>query len=125
MFGVEILYVAGLAVGVGILVLIRSSGRDDDRPDPEIESANWRRVNAEVISVLRASNRTFLLVRFPVGTSLIRNDVRYPLPGVVPYAGQRVPIKYDPAAPARLVFDLHPSTRTTLDQHRRTHRAAG
>ena len=54
-----------------------------------------------------------LLVRFPVGSSLICNDVRYPLPGQVPYAGQRVPVKYDPVAPARVVFDLHPETRRT------------
>jgi hypothetical protein len=120
MIALEVLFVAGSAVAVGILVLVRPSGRDGDRPDPEIESANWCRANAEVISVLHASNRTFLLVRFPVGTSLIRNDVRYPLPGAAPYAGQLVPIKYDPAAPARLVFDLHPVSRTTLDQHQRT-----
>jgi hypothetical protein len=120
MIAIEMLFAAGLAVAVGILALVRPGGQDDDRPDPEIETANGRRANAKVISVLRASNRTFLLVRFPVGTSLIRNDVRYPLPGAVPHAGQRVPIKYDLAAPARLVFDLHPSRPTTLDRHRRT-----
>jgi hypothetical protein len=114
----EMLFVAGLAAGAGLLALVRVSGRDDP-PDPEIDSASWRRANAEVISVLRAGNRTFLLVRFQVGTSLIRNDVRYPLPGTVPHAGQRVPIKYDPAAPARLVFDLHPVHRTPPTARRR------
>jgi hypothetical protein len=110
---VELVVLAAVALGIGMLVLVsRFAGRDDER-DPGIESADWRRANAEVISVLRAGNRTFLLVRFQVGTSLIRNDVRYPLPGAVPHAGQRVPIKYDPAAPARVVFDLEPSGRTS------------
>jgi len=112
MVPVEMLIVAGVAAAVGLLILVRVSGRDD-RMDPEVESASWHRVNAEVISVLRAGNSTFLLVRFQVGTSLIRNDVRYPLPGAVPHAGQRVPIKYDPAGPARVVFDLEPSGRTS------------
>jgi hypothetical protein len=120
MIALEMLIVAGSAVAVGILALVRPGGPSGDRPDREIESANWSRVNAEVISVLHASNRTFLLVRFPVGTSLIRNDVLYPLPGPVPYAGQLVPVKYDPAAPARLVFDLHPLGRTTLDRPQHT-----
>jgi len=113
MWVIALLLIVGLAVGVGLLALVSQPGLGLDGLDPEIESANWRRVDAEVISVLRAGNRTFLLVRFAVGTSLIRNDVRYPLPGAVPNAGQRVPIKYDPAAPARVVFDLHPKGRTS------------
>jgi len=28
-----------------------------------------------------------------------------------PDTGQRVPIRYDPVAPARVIFDLHPETR--------------
>lgn len=111
MWVIAVLLIVGLAVGVGLLVLVSQPGLGLDGPDPEIESANWRRVDAEVVSVLRASDRTFLLVRFAVGTSLIRNDVRYPLPGAVPHAGQRVPIRYDPVAPARVVFDLHPPSR--------------
>jgi hypothetical protein len=106
MWAIAVLLIVGLAEGVGLLVLVSHPGVGLD--GPETESANWRRVDAEVISVLRAGHRTFLLVRFTVGTSLIRNDVRYPLPGAVPHAGQRVPIRYDPVAPARVVFDLQP-----------------
>jgi hypothetical protein len=116
---VELVVLAAVALGIGMLVLVsRFAGRDDER-DPGIESADWHRLNAEVISVLRAGNRIFLRVRFQVGTSLIRSDVRYPLPGAVPHAGQRVPIRYDPTAPARVVFDLHPSSRTPPDAGRR------
>lgn len=114
MLAVEVLLIVGLTMGVCV-VLVRGSVERDGDLSPEAESANWRRVDAEVISVLHAGDRRFLLVRFGVGTSVIRNDVRYPLPGAVPYAGQRVPIRYDPAAPARMVFDLHPSGRTPLD----------
>ncbi|MFI5709610.1 hypothetical protein [Kribbella sp. NPDC051620] len=106
MLTAELVLIVGMACGVGILVLAGLLAGRDDELDPEVESTNWRRADAEVISVLRSGDRTFLLVRFPVGTSLIRNDVRYPLPGGAPHAGQRVPIKYDPAAPARIVFDL-------------------
>jgi hypothetical protein len=100
--------------GAGLLVLISQPGSGLDEHDPELESTNWRRADAEVISVLRAGHRTFLMVRFTVGTSLIRNDVRYPLAGAVPHAGQRVPIRYDPVAPARVDFDLHPESSTSL-----------
>ncbi|TCC42903.1 hypothetical protein E0H75_38500 [Kribbella capetownensis] len=119
MWMIAVLTSVGLAVGAGLLALI--SQPDTGLDDLERESANWRQVDAEVLSVLRAGNRTFLLVRFPVGTSLIRNDVRYPLPGPVPYAGQRVPIKYDPVAPARVVFDLHPETRRTPNPAGQSH----
>jgi hypothetical protein len=115
MLAAELILIAGVAVGACILALLSLFGGGDDGLDPEVESANWHRADAEVISVLRAGDRRFLLVRFGVGTSLIRNDVRYPLPGAVPHAGQRVPIRYDPAAPARMMFDLHPSSRTPLD----------
>jgi hypothetical protein len=104
---VELVVLAGVAVAVGLLALVSRFGGRDDGPDQDIEFATWRRVDAEVISTLRACNRTFLRVRFSVGTSLIQNDVQYPLPGAVPHAGQRVLIRYDPAAPARMVFDLH------------------
>jgi hypothetical protein len=47
-----------------------------------------------------------LQVRYRAGRSLIRTDVLYPAAqGVVPLVTQRVPIKYDPAAPARAVYD--------------------
>jgi hypothetical protein len=67
-------------------------------------------VNAEVISVLRTSTCTFLLVRYVVGSSVIHRDVRYPLPGPVPHAGRRVPIRFDPMSPARAMFDPQPSS---------------
>jgi hypothetical protein len=111
MIRVEFLIAAAIVVGLGLLILVNRLGR---HVDPHVESASWRQVDAEVISVLRASNRTFLRVRFSVGTSLIHSDVQYPLADAVPHTGQRVPIRYDPVAPARLVFDLYPSVRTPL-----------
>ncbi|TCO32763.1 hypothetical protein EV652_104369 [Kribbella steppae] len=112
MVAIVLLLMVGTATGIGVLVLVSLLGGADQDRDLEIEHENWRRANAEVISVLRTSNRTFLLVRYLVGTSLIRNDVRYPLPGAVPPVGRRVPIRYDPLAPARVVFDVHPLRRT-------------
>jgi hypothetical protein len=119
MLTVELVVLAVVAVAMGLLVVVSRFGRRDDASDPDIEFSSWRWADAEVISILRASDRTFLRVRFSVGTSLIQNDVRYPLPGAVPHAGQRVPIRYDPAAPARMVFDLHPTSRTPLKVGRR------
>jgi hypothetical protein len=94
-----------VALGAGALALFSQLRDGGESPEPDVGTETWRTVNAEVISVLKTSNRTFLLVRYPVGTSLIHNDVLYPLPGAVPNVGQRVPIKYDPAAPARAVYD--------------------
>lgn len=102
MSGTVLLLMIGVTLGTGLLVLVSLLGRVDQAQDPETE--NWRPVNAEVVSVLRTSTSTFLLVRYVVGSSLIHNDVRYPLPGAVPQAGQRVPIRCDPMAPARAVF---------------------
>jgi hypothetical protein len=78
------------------------------------DHAAWCPVTAEVVSVLRASNRTFLLVRYHVGRQLIHNDVRYPLAGSVPAPGERVPIRYDPSAPARMEFDTQRAARTPV-----------
>lgn len=80
----------------------------------DAEHAAWRPVTAEVVSVLRASNRTFLLVRYHVGTQQIHNDVQYPLAGAVPAPGERVPIRYDPSAPARMEFDTQHAARTPV-----------
>lgn len=70
------------------------------------EPAVWLPATAEVVSVLQAGKRSFLLVRYQVGSRLIHNDVMYPLAGEVPTSGHRVPIRYDPTAPARMEFDL-------------------
>ncbi len=78
--------------------------------NPDAVSQTWKPASAEIVSVLRAGNRSFLLVRYQVGTQFIANDVLYPLSGKVPNIGQRVPIKYDPSAPARVVFDEHRAT---------------
>lgn len=103
MAGIVLLLMIGVPLGVGVLVLVSVQGGVRQGQEPETET--WRRVNAEVVSVMRTSTSTFLLVRYVVGTSLIHNDVRYPISGVVPHAGQRVPIRCDPVAPARAVFD--------------------
>ena len=70
------------------------------------EPIAWLPATAEVVSVLQAGKRSFLLVRYQVGSRLIHNDVMYPLTGEIPASGQRVPIRYDPTAPARMEFDV-------------------
>jgi hypothetical protein len=104
MMTIVLLVIASLGAGIGFLVLVSNLRSTTERADDEVGSESWRTVNAEVVSVLRAGNRTFLRVRYPVGTQLIENDVMYPLPQT-PDVGRRVPIRYDPAAPARAAFD--------------------
>jgi hypothetical protein len=101
MMTVQLMVLAAVAAGVGLLILVSWFSRLHE--EPAVENENWRRVNAEVVSVLRVGNRIFLRVRFTVGTSLIQNDVRYDVPGPLPLAGDRIPIKYDPTSPARLM----------------------
>jgi hypothetical protein len=100
-----IVLLVGVGLAVGVLILAVVGRRDDCSPDAE--SKTWRRATGEVISVLRTHNRTFVLVRYTVGTSLSQNHVAYPLQGAVPNAGERLPIKYDAVSPARVVFDLN------------------
>jgi hypothetical protein len=106
MSGIVLLLMIGVGLGVGVLVLVNVQGGVGQGQDQDRETENWTRVNAEVVSVLRTSTSTFLLVRYVVGTSLIRADVRYPLPGPVPRAGRRVPIRFDPVSPAKAICDL-------------------
>jgi hypothetical protein len=124
MMTVELLVLAGIAAAAGMLMLASRFGRRDDGSDPAVEHADWRRVDAEVISMLRVGDRTFLRVRFSVGSSLVQNDVLYPLAGAAPHAGRRVPVRYDPAAPMRVAFDLHPGSRTPLEPGRRATRVS-
>ena len=104
MFTLVLLVIAAAGTGIAILVLAGNLRGTTERLDDVVESQDWRTVNAEVVSVLRAGTRTFVRVRYPVGTQLIENDVMYPFPQT-PEVGRRVPIRYDPAAPARVVFD--------------------
>jgi hypothetical protein len=106
-----LLVIAAVGTGIAVLVLAGNLRGTTERLDEVVESQDWRVVNAEVVSVLRAGARTFLRVRYPVGTQLIENDVMYPFPQT-PDVGRRVPIRYDPAAPARVVFDRGPSGGT-------------
>jgi hypothetical protein len=73
--------------------------------DTELDTSLWRPASAEVNSTLSTRNRRFLLVTYRAGTQVIRNDVEYPFSGALPSVGQRVPIRYDPAAPSRVAFD--------------------
>lgn len=109
MLGILVLPIVALALAGVLVVLGRRAASDYDQ-DATPESADWRRTVAEVISVLRTRDHTFVLVRYRVGTSLIHNDLVYSLTGPVPHAGQRLRIKYDPWAPAHIAID---------DQHRR------
>jgi hypothetical protein len=88
------------------IVFLAPLGKLRRTAEPAPETAVWRPATAEVVSVLHAGKRTFLLVRYQIGSQLIHNDVMYPLAGQAPIAGQRVPIRYDPTAPARMEFDL-------------------
>jgi hypothetical protein len=108
--------IAAFLTMAGFLVLAAIRLDLPERLDIVVESERWHPVNAEVISVLRASDRTFLRVRYSVGTRLIENDVRYPFPGATPAAGRRVPLRYDPAAPARVIYD-HRRTPPGPDAH--------
>ena len=101
-----VIVTAALVPGAVMVVSHRLLRADTDRPvDPERGSEAWRPVTAEVISILRAGNRTFLQVRYRAGRSLVRSDVLYPARTPVPLVGQRVRVRYDPAAPARAVYD--------------------
>ena len=79
------------------------SSRSTD--DSKLDTSLWRPASAEVNSTLTTKSRRFLLVTYRAGTQLIRNDVEYPFTGALPSVGQRVPIRYDPAAPSRVAFD--------------------
>jgi hypothetical protein len=111
MMAVQLMILASVAAGVGLLIMVSWFGRLEEAP--YVECANWRRVDAEVVSVLRAGHRVFLRVRFTVGTSLIQNDVRYDVPGPLPHTGERVSIMYDPTSPARLVVAPSPTAQPT------------
>jgi len=110
-----LMVIAVAALVISFLTPLGRAFRRGNDATPDIQS--WPTADAQIVSVLRASNRTFLLVRYTVGTQLIHNDVLYPLPGETPAIGKRIPIRYDPAAPARAFFDPH---RTIPDRRRIT-----
>ena len=107
MLTMVLLSIVLVAVGTGVLVVRSLHGwlGPDPAREPDIGTEGWRRVDAEVVSVLRAGHRTLLEVRYPVGTSVVRSDVSYPVKGEPPLPGRRIPARYDPAAPARAVYD--------------------
>lgn len=116
MTAIVLLLIVGLAVCTPILVVVGQ--RIDPGLDVEAQSGTWRRATGEVISVLRTHSRTFVLVRYPVGTSLIQNHVAYPHRGAMPRAGQRIRIKYDASSPARVEFDLSAQRQVLTDLRR-------
>jgi hypothetical protein len=99
-----LLLLAGGAVTAGIRVVIRRAAAHDPS-HTHAEFAHWSRGDAEVISALRVRSRIFLRIRFIVGTSIIQSDVEFPLTEEVPHAGWRIPIRYDPTAPARVTLE--------------------
>src|SRR5262245_14757211 len=99
------MFLVVLALVSGAVVVANRLLRADtsEQTEPELGSEAWRTATAEVVSTLKAGNRTFLQVRFRAGRSLIRTDVPYPASqGVVPLVPQRVPIKYAPSDPGHL-----------------------
>ena len=96
------LVVLGPVVGV-LLLAVYVRARHDHHDVPEdIES--WRRTTAEVLSVWGPRGRAFVKVRYRVGASLIENDAPCPS-GTTFKAGQRIPVRYHPMHPARVVLD--------------------
>lgn len=105
----DIPVISGWLKGLMTMITTRRSRRSARADEP----IAWISTTAEVVSVLQAGKRSFLLVRYQVGSRLIHNDVMYPLAGVVPTSGHRVPIRYDPTAPARMEFDLERADQLT------------
>jgi hypothetical protein len=93
-----------------ILFLVPLARRSAKRREPEPQTESWRPVVAEVVSVLNTGSRTFVLVRYPVGTMFFHRDVEYPRGGNVPKYGQRIPVRYDPINPGKVVFDRYRAT---------------
>ena len=111
---IAMVIVTALVSGAVMVVSHRLLREDTNRPaEPERGSEGWRPVTAEVVSILRAGNRTFLQVRYRAGRSLVRSDVLYPARTPVPLVGQRVRVRYDPAAPARAIYDGQPAAGRT------------
>lgn len=106
MLTIVLLSIVLIAMGTGVLVVRSLHGwlGPDPVREPDKGTEGWRRTDAEVVSVLRAGTRTFLEVRYLVGTSVVQSDVFYPAEGGPPLPGRRIPIRYDPAAPARAVY---------------------
>ncbi len=117
MLSVVLLSIVVAAMGTGVLVVRSLFGWLGPEPvrEPDKGTEAWRRTDAEVVSVLRAGSRTFLEVRYIVGTSVVQSDVFYPVKGEPPLPGRRIPVRYDPAAPARVVFDVSPHSPKLFD----------
>jgi hypothetical protein len=105
-----------IAVGLLIIALLlmysgtRIVAEKLDKLEPQPLTDSWRLVEAEVISVLHVGNRHFVMVSYRVGRELFRNDVMRPVIGTAPAVGDHVFVRYDPAAPARVL--LEPGGRT-------------
>lgn len=116
-----LLVLAGAAMAAGMPVILKRAARHNPL-HADTDFAHWSRTDAEVISTLRVRQRIFLRVRFAVGTSIIQTDLELPLNEEVPHTGRRVPIRYDPTAPARATFE-HPGPHAAI--RRRRPRRAG
>jgi hypothetical protein len=76
-----------------------------DRPEPVVSTESWPVTKAEVISVLNVNDRHFVMVSYRVGREIFRGDLIRPITGTAPAVGDHILVRYDPAAPARVVLE--------------------
>lgn len=76
-----------------------------DRPEPAVSTETWPLTHAEVISVLNVGQRHFVMVSYRVGREIFRGDLNRPIVGAAPVVGDHVYVRYDPAAPARVLLE--------------------
>lgn len=120
---VALLAVAALLLfGGSGLVVLSKRGNDDGRT--ALGTDSWPVVEGDVVSVLKVGGRNFLMVDYRVGSDHLRNDVMNPTAGLAPNVGQRVLVRYDPAAPARVVLEPGAATEPQRSTRRRAKRPA-
>jgi hypothetical protein len=121
---VALLAVAALLLfGGSGLVMLSKRGNDDAGP-PALGTDSWPVVEGDVVSVLKVGDRKFLMVDYRVGSDHLRNDVMNPTAGPAPIVGQRVFVRYDPAAPARVILEPGAVTEPQFKRRRRAKRPA-
>lgn len=121
---VALLAVAALLLFGGSGLVVLSKRGNDDAGSTARGTDLWPVVEGDVVSVLKVGGRNFLMVDYPVGSDHLRNDVMNPTAGLAPIVGQRVSVRYDPAAPARVILEPGTATEPKLRRRRRAKRPA-
>jgi hypothetical protein len=121
---VALLAVAALLLFGGSGLVVLSKRGNDDAGPPALGTDSWPVVEGDVVSVLKVGGRNFLMVDYRVGSDHLRNDVMNPTAGPAPIVGQRVHVRYNPAAPARVVLVPDAATAPQRTTRRRAKRPA-